>query len=151
MSEKEVLQAVWTWRDFRKPSPNILKRKRRKHAVIEASIMVAVALILRLKFDKILISTIILSMACLVLVGGLFIPVLYAGFKRVGEILAQVLGTSVTWLLLLPFFYIFFTLARIGCAISGKDPMCRRLEREKASYWFEHAGVAEPAQYRKQY
>ncbi|MDA1045138.1 MAG: hypothetical protein O3C57_07945 [Verrucomicrobia bacterium] len=151
MSESEVLKMVWDWRGRDKPPQNKHVQQRRRHALIECSVMVAVALILRLKFEKIILSSIIFSVACLVLVGGLFIPVLYAGFKRLGERLAMVLGVGVTWLLLAPFFYIFFTIARIGCVIAKKDPMCRRLEPELKSYWFEHSSESDVSQYRKQY
>ncbi len=151
MSEQDVLQVVWDWRGRDLPAPTGHAKQRRKQAAIEFCVMLTVAALFRFAFHKTGISNVILCVASIVLIGGLFIPKLYAGFKRLGAFLAKVLGTGVTWLLLVPFFYIFFTIARVCCVIGKKDPMCQRFAPEVKSYWVEHPGPPDAAQYRKQY
>ncbi|MDE0840163.1 MAG: hypothetical protein OSB41_14070 [Kiritimatiellae bacterium] len=153
MNDDIVSQAVWGWRKKGEASASASEDigKRRRHAAIEFCVMLAVASLLRFVFKKPTLSLFVASMATAVLVGGFCMPSLYYGIKRFGSMLAHRLGLAVTWLLLVPFFYIFFTITRIIFVMLGKDAMCRELDPSAKSYWIAHAGSPEPEQYRKQY
>lgn len=151
MEIASVSQVVWRWRQTKTPGPGHNASTRRKHAVIEFSVVLCVSLLVRYVFDHVVMSYVILCIGSVVLIGGLFVPPVYYGFKRFGAILGRVLAQAVTWILLVPFFYIFCTIARLGCLLTGKDLMKRRFERDAATYWVEHAGTPAREQYRKQY
>jgi hypothetical protein len=153
MNDDIVSLTVWGWRKKGEASipAEDVAGKRRRHAAIEFCVMLAVAALLRFVFKKPTLSLFVASMATAVLVGGFCIPPLYYGIKRFGAMLAHWLGLAVTWLLMVPFFYIFFTTTRLIFVMLGKDAMCRALDPSAKSYWIAHAGSPEPDQYRKQY
>ncbi len=151
MENDPVSEVVWNWR---KPAARRVEQSpavRRRHAVIEFCVVLAVSMFVRFVLKHEIMSTIILCIGSIVLIGGLFIPPVYHGFKRFGAALGRVLALVVTWILLVPFFYIFFTIARLGCLIQGKDLMCRRFDADATTYWVDHPGTPPPEQYRKQY
>ncbi len=113
--------------------------------------MLTVAGVLRFVFDKHILSAIVCVIAFLVFIGGFFILPIYAGFKRFGLFLAHIVGVGLTWGLLAPFFYICFTLGHISLALKGKDPLHRKLDADRESYWLTHAPIGETGRYRKQF
>ena len=152
-SAQRVSAAVWPWRasEDTAESSETAASTRRKHAVIEAAIGATVGAILFFGFHKVVIPYVVWSIATLVLVGGLFIPPLYVGFKKGGMLLAKGVGVGLSWLLLVPFFYICFAPGRLLMRLSGKDPMCRKFEPDLASYWTDHHGPVDVSQYTKQH
>ena len=113
--------------------------------------MFAVAAVLRFGFDKVWVPRIVLALAAVVFFGGFFWPPLYEGFKRGGLWLGKAAGVTLAWVLLVPFFYVCFTLGRLGLAARRKDPMQRRFEPGKTSYWSDRRPVADLESYRRQY
>lgn len=111
----------------------------------------AVAAALKWFFREPLPAGIVAGVATLILVGGLLVPPLYAGFKRAGQALAKGVGLGLSWLLLVPFFYLCFPLARLLFALRGIDPLRRGYDPAAASYWGPKRPAAGAGRYRKQY
>lgn len=145
-----VADAVWNWRSAAVKKNQSSGRHAGK-AVAEAAIMASVGAFFFWKFHKLWLAGVIWALAGIVLVGGLFIPPLYAGFKKAGSMLATGVGIAVSWILLVPFFYICFTVGRLALLATGKDPMQRRFSPEMKSYWTPHARTIDPASYTRQY
>ncbi|NCD33864.1 MAG: hypothetical protein EOL87_10685 [Spartobacteria bacterium] len=60
-------------------------------------------------------------------------------------------GAALTWLLLVPFFYIACSTMRLGYLVMGIDPMERKLDRSCDSYWrLAPQPVRNEAYYRRQ-
>ena len=143
-----VAAAVWNWRQ---PPVKAGGESHRGRAVIEAAVMAAVGALFFWKFHKVWLAAVIWSLAGIVLIGGLFIPPLYRGFKKAGAMLAKGVGLGLSYVLLVPFFYICFPFGRLMFSLSGKDPMNRRFIADMKSYWTPHVQVADAARYTRQY
>jgi hypothetical protein len=82
---------------------------------------------------------------------GLAAPSAFAAVDRLLQAFGRWVGQGISWLLLAPFFYLFFVPARLILAARGKDPMNRRFPDTPASYWTPRRPVKGPDDYRKQF
>jgi len=124
---------------------------RARRALCDAGIMCAVALVLWLVFHKTIMATVVLIPAALVLIGGLWFAPLYSGFRKAGTWSAKALGIVLTWILLVPFFYLCFPVGRLLITLSRKDPLHREFLPKDRSYWSEHRPLPEAQRYQRQY
>ena len=113
--------------------------------------MAAVCLLFLFVFEKVVVAAIVATVGALVLVGGLWCPPLYRGFKKFGRGLAKVVGVGLSWILLLPFFYLCFAPARLFLLLGRKDPMKRRILKDADTYWSAHRPLPGPERYHNQY
>lgn len=67
------------------------------------------------------------------------------------NVVAIAAGKGITFLLLVPFFYLVFVPGRLLLALSGRDPLNRRFPSDEPSYWVKRAPGISPAHYKKQY
>lgn len=145
-----VSAAVWPWREADDGPVVEDVGTRRKRAAIESAVTYGVAAVF-LAFGKHIVASVVCTVATIVLLGGLFVPPVYHGFKRGGMWLAKVVGVGLSWVLLVPFFYICFGIGRVILLVSGKDPLNRRFPTDEPSYWLKRAGRRPPESYLKQY
>jgi len=75
------------------------------------------------------------------LLGLLGVPKLLVWFDRMGRGLSWLIGTGLTWLLLAPFYLIFFGIGGLWLRLTGRDPMCRRRDPVAVTYWNERRSV----------
>lgn len=149
-SASAVTITVWPWWQEAGKStatPPDCKRP----AAIEAFVMICAAAILRFALDLKIPAWILLGMACFVLASGLFLPPAYQAFKRLGHRAGQGFGVFLTWLLLVPFFYLCFTTGRLFLWALGKDPLHRQCPSSEKSYWTLHKQHGTTERYTKQY
>ena len=96
-------------------------------------------------------GNIVLAFAAFVFVAGCFIQPLFLAFEKGGRRFGQWVATGVTWLLLVPFFYLCFIPGRIVILLTGKDPLTRRFPSKAATLWVPRPPVKDPSQYGKQF
>ena len=128
-----------------------VKLPSKRTVLIEVSVGVVLSLLFYYKFHKPIVATIVISISSLVAIGGLAVPPLYAAIKRFGLFLGKFLAGFMTWILLVPFFYVCFSIGRIGLVFSRKDPMHRRYDASLATYWTKRKQIDDLEQYRRQY
>ena len=146
-----VSNAKWTWKAVgQAPTPK-KPMSRQVKATIQAVIMSIIGSVLFAYFDHRIAASIVWFLAALVLVGGLFVPAIFHGFEKFGMLLGKCVGTGLTYLLLVPFFYICFLPGRIIQIITGNDPMTRKFPTKEPSYWIPRKPVRSIDQYRKQH
>lgn len=148
-----VSAAIWPWRNRPDAAGEAAAgvAARRKAAVRESAIACAVALLLLFLFDKQVLAGIVFAIAALVLVGGLFVEPVYRGFKKLGHYLAVGVGVGMTWLLLVPFFYICFTIGRVVLVLLRKDPLNREFPTAQPTYWSAYRYLPGADSYTRQY
>jgi len=146
-----VSAAIWPWREAGVSAPAESPDARRKRALVESTIGAGVGLLILLVFHRPVMAAIVFTISALVLIGGLFVPPIYAGFKKLGQWLAAGVGHGLTWLLLAPFFYIFFGIGRLVLELKGSDPLCRRCSGDGSTYWVPHRRPPGADPYRRQY
>jgi len=124
---------MWPWK-----SAGAVTSKTVSHlmaALLQATVACAVATFLVFYKHHVVLGSVLYGLGALILIGGLFVPPLYAAFTRFGKWLGHIVGVGTTWLLLVPFYYLFFTTARLFLLMSGKDPLTRRFDRNATTYW----------------
>ena len=144
-----VEQVVWPWRN---PSAKAKAgpAARRWRAVIQAGVVAGVASLLLFCGRHYWFSLFLYVLGAIILLSGLFIPSVFTLFEQFGRWLGKWVGAGITWLLLVPFFYLCFLPGRLILILRGKDPLCRRWERGRESYWVDRK-PAPPQFYTRQY
>ncbi len=96
-------------------------------------------------------AVILFGIGALLLVSGLFIPVLFFRIERIGQAVGRVVGLVLTWIILLPMFYLVFVPGRLILMIRGIDPMCRKFPTDAPTYWVPRKPVGSVEEYKRQF
>lgn len=148
-SSSQVSSVVWPWQTpAAKPGANKLSQRWR--AVIQSAVIGVVATLMILVFHHVRFGLFLYILGIIVLISGLFIPPAFKMFERFGQALAQWVGIGLTWVLLTIFFCLCVVPGRLILLLTGKDPMRRRMEVARESYWIARK-PADPASYTRQY
>jgi uncharacterized membrane protein len=102
-------------------------------------------------FNHKAIGVVIWLLTGLLLFGLLFAPSVVKGFDRFGSWLGRFVGAALTYILLVPMFYIIFSFGRIVITILGSDPMQRKWLPEAKSYWIDRPPLADATHFKRQY
>ena len=145
-----VSAVVWPWRDTGEQDVAAEKRRRDRRSLVQVAIMAAVALIMLFGFRYYIMAGVVSCLASVVLLSSRFLPTLYMATERLTILIASVVGVSMTWLLLVPFFYLCFVPGRLLLLMRGKDPLQRAFDKNKKSYWIAHP-APRPDHFTKQY
>ena len=147
---QSVAQVVWKWRS--PPcSPGAGVRARHRRSLIQGLVTAGIATLLILWLGHPRLGLFLYFMSAVILICGFLLPSAFVALEKLGQKLAHVVGTALTWLLLVPFFYLCFALARLILTLSNKDPMARRYESERVSYWENHKPAMPPDSYTRPY
>lgn len=147
--QSAVSAAIWRW-PAAAPGGRGGPLKTRVRAAMQAAVGGAAGLLLLLVFRHRAAGLVVLAIAAVLLVAGLFVPRAFAAIERFGKMLGRSVGAGLTWLLLVPFFYLCFVPARTLMALLKKDPLKLRFSPEAGSYWTPRPPVS-AEQVRKQY
>ncbi len=91
------------------------------------------------------VGTIVLTIASVVMLAALVSPGgLYRGIEGVFAALGRATGRGLTWLMLLPLFYLFFLPYGVLARRGRRDRLKRYFERDEASYWEPHRTSGSP-------
>jgi len=146
---KAAAVAAWNWPGrATAPAP---RAPSRAAALAQAAVALAVATWLLFFKKRVILGAVLYGVGTLVLVGGLWLPPLHRALQRGGAWLGRIVGQALTWLLLVPLFYLFFPPARLLLWLRGKDPLRRRWAPSAASYWTARRPVAQADHYSRPY
>lgn len=155
---KKVMETVWPWRRAGDRTPEIDVLELRALALRESAVMLVVGtvfLLLADNFQRFQVlrhpGMIAYCLALLVVVGGMWVPSLYRGIQWFFRFFAHVLATGMAWLLLAPFFYIFFTLGRLVRLLKGKDKLGLRFPSDEKTYWVKWDAPKDIESYKHQF
>ncbi|MBN2301342.1 MAG: hypothetical protein JXN60_02370, partial [Lentisphaerae bacterium] len=118
--------------------------------LIESGIGLAIGVVM-LAWGKHVLGSVVVVIALTLLFTGMFVPQVYGVIKRQFLLLGKSVGIGMSWLLLVPFFYICFPLGRLGFKLTGRDPMTRAFEPNTKSYWMPKKTIAGLEHYKRQY
>ena len=145
-----VTRVVWPWRTPPK-SPATGAGTRRRRILLQCVITAVIATLLTWWLGRYRLGLFLYFVSAVILVSGFLMPNAFDALERLGQKLAHAVGLTLTWLLLMPFFYLCFVPARLILMLLGKDPMARRYERDRLSYWENHKPPVTPQSYTRQY
>lgn len=147
---KEVTAVVWRWKESSAAHAVQTHSKPALRAVIQAVIVGGIGAFVLSRGHK-GVAIFLISISAFLLISGLFIPWLFLGFEKFGKKLGQWVGGALTWLLLMPTFFILFFPGRILLWATGKDPMHLKFPSREATYWTPRPPVERIEQYTKQF
>ncbi len=98
-----------------------------------------------------LLAFVIWFFALLLLFGSLFAPSIVRGLDRFGTWLGHFIGTTITYILLVPMYYTVFLPGRIVITILGRDPMNKKWLPDAVTYWVDRAELDNTTHFTKQY
>ena len=124
---------------------------RLRRVLIQCAITAAIATLLTLWLGRYRLGLFLYCLSAVIVVCGFLAPKAFETMERLGQKLAHIVALALTWLLLMPFFYLCFAPARLILKLTGKDPMQRRFERNRRSYWVDHKPPTAPQPYTRQY
>jgi hypothetical protein len=150
MNESRVAETVWPWRSAGRATTGPT-RPRLRTVLFEVAVMLTVAALFRFWAGKFWAPLAIVVLAAVMLIGASVHPPLYAGIKRAFRRLGVWLGVACAWILLAPFFYVVFSIGRLGLMLSRKDPLDRAFEAGRSGYWMRRPPPAGPERYRRQF
>ena len=149
--QDSVSKAIWPWREAAsRQAPTAAHGNVKARALLQTIIMAAVAGVFFYRRHPVP-GAILSALAVMMLTGGCFFPSFFLALERAGRRFGQWVGTGLTWLLLVPFFYLCFIPARIILLLTGKDPLNREFPSKAATLWVPRPPVKDPGQYRKQF
>ncbi len=131
--------------------PNAPATHRRVRVLVQIAIMTLAGTIVYFLFGHRIIAGIIWFLACLLLFGFLFSPTIVSGFERFGAWLGQFVGTALTYILLVPMFYIVFTFGRLVITFLGRDPLQRKWKPEASTYWEDRKTPFDATHFKRQF
>jgi len=121
-----------------------------RQACIGLAIGFSVAAFLYFKSNHPLLALVVASISSIIAICALFIPSAHQAIQKLFAALAHWIGTLLTYILLVPLFYLFFVPTRIVRGLLGKDPLHLKRTGEEATYW-EPREKVELTQYRRQF
>ncbi|NCC52065.1 MAG: hypothetical protein EOM20_12725 [Spartobacteria bacterium] len=149
--QNAVSRAIWPWTAGAVLAADQKKMPRPMRALIQCVVMVVIALLLYFWIKHELFATIILVLAGVVLISGVAVPPVFDAIERFGHFLGKIVSHALTWILLVPFYYLCFAVGHFFMTLRGKDPMCREFPTSQASYWVDRPAIKNLDYYRKQH
>ena len=147
---QEIIDVVWRWRDAPVAAAGKSHSKPALRAVIQAAVVGGIGAFALSRGHKGM-AIFLIAMGAFLFVSGLFIPWLFLGFERFGRKLGQWVGGALTWLLLVPTFFIVFFPGRLILWLTRKDPMNLRFPSNEETYWIPRPPIEKIEQYTKQF
>ncbi len=147
-----VQGTVWNWRDSEGQGKEKSEAATlRRQAVIQALVMGVIGFVLFQWIGHHTFARVIWGLAGLILVLGLIAPAAYRPIHRFGQWLGGAVGVLLTWVLLVPLYYLVFTPGALLLRLQGRDPMHRRLRDIKFTCWIPRTRQATTESYDRQF
>lgn len=148
----EAAAEIWHWREPRAEAPQESPMRARVLGTLQGFGTAALAALLYVYWSQ-TVGTVVLCLAGVVLVSALISPTgLYLGIRRGFGALARLTGRGMTWILMVPIFYLIFLPFGLLFRRGRRDRLKRYFEADAPSYWDPHEGpTAATQQYDRQY
>ncbi len=148
-STPEAIASAWPWRAA--PAAVRTDRARRTRALLQAGIAALAATLLTAWRGHRVLGLVLYAASAVLVVCGWLAPRAFAAIERGGRRLGLAAGALLTWLLLVPFFYLCFVPGRLVQRLARRDPMRRRWDPARPSYWTPCPDRRDPGHFTRQY
>jgi len=149
--QNRVSQAVWRWQ----AEASVASEPARMNPRVKVLITTPIALLIAFCFYKIgghtVGPSIVVAIALVICFCGLFVP---AAFEKIDRFLSRFgvwVAKIVSWILLMPVFYLIFAPAHLLLALRKRDPMHRECPSQKKTYWTSRPPITRKNYYRTQH
>lgn len=142
------MEAVWP---LKKEQDTPVARTRWRKGLIQSLITGIIGWIVFRYFDHRVFACVIWAFAVTILVSSMVYAPVFDAIERFGAALGIWAGTALTYLLLVPFYYLVFMPGHILLAIKGKDPLHRQFPCADSTCWAPRRTKLHDRHYRKQF
>lgn len=133
--------AAVVWREATPPDPGPVRRG----ALLRWIVAAGIGALFFFAFGWRALAYVAWGVSSVILILALVSPFgAHAAIDRVFVGLGRVVGTVLTWVLLAPVFYLFVTPFGLLRRRGARDPLMRRREPERESYWEPHRDGDDP-------
>jgi len=147
-----VLETVWNWRDSSGRSTGKTEgASLRRQAVIQVIVMGAIGFVLYRWIGHETFAKVVWGLAAVILVLGLVAPRAYRPVHRFGLWLGKIIGALLTYVLLIPLYFLVFLPGALVLRLQGRDPMHRRARDRAYTCWIPRRRPAERETYSRQF
>ncbi len=134
----EAAEVIWRWREPPKKNAEPSASKARIKGTIQGGVGLGVAAAIYLLWSQ-TIGTVVFCISTTILLSALASPLgLYRIIEGVFVSLGNHTGRALTWLTLVPLFYLFFLPFGLLFRRGRRDRMKRFFEPDEQSYWEPH-------------
>ncbi len=120
-------------------------------SVLIQAFVPAVVGLLFLVLKRPVASMVLCGVSAVVLISGLFIPPVFCRIEQFGRWFGKWVGMIITWVLMVPVFYLVFLPGRLILKARGIDPMCRKFPTDLKTYWVPRKPVTNLDDYKRQF
>jgi len=131
---RDVTKITWDWRNTAGDKTAGATALRRP-ALVQASVLVVVGVLVAVGLGHAVVARVVWSLAGVFLLLGLFWPAGYRPMHAFGQKLGQWVGMILLYILLAPFYLLFFGLVSVGLKWRRRDPMHRTYHDQQWTYW----------------
>lgn len=133
LNQNRVSAVVWPWTA---DGAAALRQADRPwlRATVTSLIALTIAAVLY-GFGRTLFAAIVASIAVTLWLIAMLAPGVDGVIQRLLQRFANFVGTGLTWLLLVPFFYLSFPIGHLVLKLKGRDPLEREFPTERPTYW----------------
>ena len=146
-------EAIWDWRGSKAGAAAAERRRQaRRQGSLQAIVAAVVAAGVYLVWSPWVAGAVGVVAVLTAALAWLAPDRLYPGLRRGLAAFGRAVSTLVTWLLLVPFFYLVVTPLGLFLRRGRRDPMFRAIDLQAESYWQPRSGEpSTPASYERQF
>jgi len=97
------------------------------------------------------VAVLAFGISLFVFLAARFFPSVYSVVEQIFQRFSSVIGLTLTWIFLVPFFFICFPFGRMAQVLKRKDPMSRKLDPDTTSYWQSCDKTSTTEEYKRQF
>jgi len=143
-------EVVWNWK-AREQNGHHSNAELRKKGILPITLTLIIASLFRFYFEWYHSATVVYSFCAFFVLVTLFLPGWLLKIEQFMLTFGKWVGTLLTWILLLPFFFVAFVPLRLIQIISKSDPLKKRYDASLQSYWLERELKNQRSNIDKQY
>ncbi len=146
-------QTTWNWREdaAERTGDQGSRGSLLRRALLQSAIMSIFGLFLYFVLGHQVSAMVVIGLATVIMLLGIFLPAAYARVHAFGQGLGQFVGRILLYLLMVPFFYLYMTPAALLLRLQKRDPLQRGLREPQWTYWIPRARRARDDNIDKQF
>lgn len=149
---RAIASIVWNWRqDAAAGARTRAVAAARRHGLLQAGVLIGVAVLLRFAWQRTLPGHVLFLAGVVVLLAALWRPLALRPLQRLGRAAGRVVGTGLSWLLLVPFFALCIVPGGLLLRLRGGDPLARRPLAPGLTGWIARRHEPDPASLTRQF
>lgn len=150
-TSQRIMETVWPWKARAAATAPASGRPNAVRGGVQALVMAILGLVLYFYLNHRVMAFAVWFFSVVVAASALFIPPVFAVIDGFGRRLGLWVGIGLTYLLLVPFFYLVFVPGRLVLWLLRRDPMNRGFPAPESSCWVPRSSKMDDRHYRKQF